>query len=66
MSKHGDYKIVSGLINAPINDDGSYALSGYALVLELTKSFDIDQLQDLNKKIHKLKLEVEKQILAKV
>jgi len=41
-------------------------LSGYALVLELTKSFDIDQLQDLNKKIHKLKLEVEKQILAKV
>ncbi len=66
MSNPGDYKIVSGLIDSPLNDDGSYALGGYQLIVELLKSFDIDQLQDVSKKLEKLKLELEKQILSKV
>jgi len=48
-----------------LKDNGEYALSGYDLVLELTKSLDIEQLQELYAKMDDLKLELEKQILRR-
>jgi len=61
----GTFKIASSLIDCPLNDNGEYALSGYDLVLELTKSLDIEQLQDIYSKVDDLKLELEKQILRR-
>jgi len=61
----GTFKIASSLIDCPLKDNGEYALSGYDLVLELTKSLDIEQLQELYAKMDDLKLELEKQILRR-
>jgi|GEM_PF-3622205 len=61
--KDGKFSIVTALADAPLNDDCSYAGGGYSLIVELLKSFDINQLQEVHSNFDELKLELEKLIL---
>ena len=64
MKNYG-FQIAEALSDWPLNEDASYAGDAINIVLELIKSFDTSQLQNVHSNLDNLKIEIEKLILLR-